>query len=175
MEQLSEILHEATAAIGQEYFILPIHGDAPVYRERVYCYELYHQMRLRWPDDSPYRLNGEVDKIAHPYFQGLDAGKPKPDLLVHQPGSGRFNHAVIEIKNVVGQDIRKDLEILSFFRNQLRYERAIFLIYGDRLDDALTKVQRFAANVLQLAPIEVWLHTAPTAQAVQLHTLMPPR
>ena len=40
MEQLTQILQDATAAIGQEYFLLPIHGADPVYRERVYCYEI---------------------------------------------------------------------------------------------------------------------------------------
>jgi hypothetical protein len=58
-------------------------------------------MRLRWPNESPYRLNGEVDKIGHPYLKEPDTSKPKPDLLVHQPGGGRYNHAVIEIKSVV--------------------------------------------------------------------------
>lgn len=62
MEQLTQILQDATAAIGQEYFLLPVHGADPVYRERVYCYEIYHQMRLRWPPACIYRLNGEVDK-----------------------------------------------------------------------------------------------------------------
>lgn len=96
MKQLTQILQGATAAIGAEYFLLPIHGAGPVYRERVYCYELYHQMRLRWPPDSVYRLNGEVDKIGHPYFQ--DGGEPKPDLLVHEPGHGN-NYAIIEVKS----------------------------------------------------------------------------
>jgi hypothetical protein len=75
---------------------------------------------------------------------------------------------------VVGQDIQKDLETLSLFRNQLGYERAILLIYGVRLDDALTRrVQRCASNVVQLAPIEVWLRPEPTAPAVLSRTLMP--
>jgi hypothetical protein len=68
MQQLTQILRDATAAVSQEYFLLPIHGADPVFRERVYCYELYHQMRLLWPG-GPYRLNGEADKRAHPYFQ----------------------------------------------------------------------------------------------------------
>jgi hypothetical protein len=55
MEELDKILQRATASIGREYFLLPIHGAPPVYRERVYCYELYHQMRLLWPP-GPYRL-----------------------------------------------------------------------------------------------------------------------
>jgi hypothetical protein len=52
MEQFTQILQDATAAIGDEYFLLPIEGADPVNRERVYCYELYHQMRLLWPKDS---------------------------------------------------------------------------------------------------------------------------
>lgn len=83
MEQLTDILRQATAAIGREYFLLPIHGGGPVYRERVYCYELYYQMRRRWLEDSPYRLNGEVDKRSYPNFPDLGPGEPKPDLLVH--------------------------------------------------------------------------------------------
>ena len=78
MQELTQILGDATAAIASEFFLLPIHGGNSVYRERVYCYELYHQMRRLWPPDCPYRLNGEVDKRAHPYFQ--DGEQPKPDL-----------------------------------------------------------------------------------------------
>jgi hypothetical protein len=69
MEWFTGILHEATARIAPEYFLLPVYGGPSVYRERVYCYELYHQIRLLWPGDCPYRLNGEVDKRAHPYFR----------------------------------------------------------------------------------------------------------
>lgn len=86
MHELDDILRQATAAIGGEYFLLPIHGADPVQRERVYCYELYHQMRLRWPPPEAchYRLNGEIDKGGHPYFRN-QRGKPKPDLLVPSP------------------------------------------------------------------------------------------
>ena len=45
MEQLTDILRQATAAIGREYFLLPIHGGGPVYRERVYCYEHTEMLR----------------------------------------------------------------------------------------------------------------------------------
>jgi hypothetical protein len=66
IEQLDDILQKATAAIGDEFFLLPIHGADRVYRERVYCYELYHQMRRRWPKSCRYRLNGENDKAGYP-------------------------------------------------------------------------------------------------------------
>jgi hypothetical protein len=134
MEQLTQILQEATAAIAGEYFRLPIHGGDPVYRERVYCYELYHQMRLRWPQAGPFWLNGEVDKRLHPYF--ADGTAPKPDLLVHEPGTGN-NYAVIEVKSSRAADagIRKDLRTLTRFKNEFGYRRAIYLIYGAEAAD----------------------------------------
>lgn len=106
--ELRRILREATAAIEREYFLLPIHGADTFFRERVYCYELYHQMRLRWPRDCPYFLNGDVDKQSHPYVQG--ANHPKPDMLVHVPGTGN-NYAILEVKSLdaPGAGLRKDL------------------------------------------------------------------
>lgn len=158
MQQLTQILRDATAAVTPEYFLLPIHGADPVFRERVYCYELYHQMRIRWPA-GPYRLNGEADKRAHPYFRR--GRQPKPDLLVHQPGTGE-NYAVIEVKSclAVTRNIRKDLETLSVFRNQVGYQRAIYLIYGGDVARTAARVQRCAALIAEIAPFELWLHQA---------------
>jgi hypothetical protein len=154
MEQFTQILQDATAAIEPEYFLLPIHGAPSVYRERVYCYELYHQMRLLWPQPCPYRLNGEVDKSAHPYFQ--DGGEPKPDFLVHQPGTGR-NHAVIEVKpcRAAAAGIRKDIETLMRFRTEIGYERAIYVLYGG---DAADVARRHATAIPDV--IELWVHPA---------------
>jgi len=44
-EELTHVLQEATADITADNFYLNLDGGDPVYRERVYCYELYHQMR----------------------------------------------------------------------------------------------------------------------------------
>lgn len=167
MRELSEILQQATAAIDQEYFLLPIHGADSVHRERVYCYELYHQMRLRWPATA-YRLNGEIDKGGHPYFRG-EPGKPKPDLLVHVPGTGD-NHAVIEVKSsrASAREIRKDLATLTRFMN-LGYRRAIYLIYGN--EAVLRRIERCGADIG--LPIEVWFHPVATAPAACAFTLEP--
>jgi hypothetical protein len=99
MHELSDLLAKATAAIEPGYFRLSIHGRDPVYRERVYCYELYHQMRKLWPNDCAFCLNGEVDKAAHPILMTLGADGFKPDLLVHRPGDMGGNHAVMEVKS----------------------------------------------------------------------------
>ena len=84
MKELNSILSEAAANVDEMYFHFRIDGgDAPIFRERVYCYELYHQMRLLWPKTTKYFLNGEVDKAAHPILRELDADNAKPDFLVH--------------------------------------------------------------------------------------------
>jgi hypothetical protein len=161
MNELNNILTAATAHIAPEYFRLPVDGGGPVYRERVYCYELYHQMRLRWPSDCPFRLNGEVDKTAHPILSELGASYAKPDFLVHGPGYMSRNHAIIEVKSLMASPggIRKDLNTLSLFRTRVEYERAIYLIYGgESFNRVLSAVQRSAERILPFPPVEIWVH-----------------
>src|SRR5689334_16425882 len=94
-------LAEACGRIGPEYFQLPVADADSVYRERVYCYELYHQLRSEW-GDLPFSLSGEVDKARHPYFRGGPYSRSKPDLLVHQPGNMEGNLACVEVKPCTG-------------------------------------------------------------------------
>lgn len=177
MNILSALLASATADIGDEYFRLPVHGGRLVYRERVYCYELYHQMRRRWPDDGPFRLNGEVDKAAHPVLSGLGASYAKPDLLVHGPGDMGRNHAIIEVKSQMATlaGIAKDLRTLSLFRREVGYERAIYLIYGHgNLARVFEGINRLTAEVPELATIEVWAHHTQGSPAEHLFDLHRP-
>ena len=163
MHELSDLLAAAAADVAPEYFLLPIHGAEPIYRERVYCYELYHQMRRLWPSGSPYRLNGEIDKRSHPYF--ADGTAPKPDFLVHEPGTGN-NHAVFEVKSANGSDqgTAKDLVTLLHFRTSLGYARAIYLVYGTQPDEARAKLSKYGKPD-QLDAIELWVHPEPGARA----------
>ncbi len=159
MKELTDILAKATAAIGAEYFKLPIDGGDPVFRERVYCYELYHQMRLQWPNRCRYLLNGEVDKAGHPVLDQRGFNGQKPDLLVHGPGQMGLNHAVIEVKPSNGRAIKKDLRTLTLFRSKAGYERAIYLIYGEGADEELVaRVLKHARKVQADSRIEIWLH-----------------
>jgi len=164
MEGFSEILQAATAAVPAEYFLLPLHGADPIYRERVYCYELYHQMRCLWPKETAYRLNGEVDKRSHPYFQ--DEEQPKPDLLVHQPGTGD-NFAAIEVKpaGAATRNIRKDLSTLALLAQRAGYRRLIYLIYGEGAEHDVERIGTCAAQVEGVSAIELWLHLAPGVPA----------
>lgn len=130
-EEFMERFIGACASITAEYFQLPIAAGDDVYRERVYCYELYHRLRQNW-GDFPYSLGGEIDKNGHPLFRGGPYAQAKPDFLVHQPGSMDANLACVEIKSSV-QDIEAlvaDLRKLAWFRDQARYFGGILLIFG---------------------------------------------
>ena len=161
MNELTEILQTATAGVEAMYFHLNIDGGDPVFRERVYCYELYHQMRKNWPTNSQYFLNGELDKRAHPILRELGADYAKPDLLVHTPGAMAGNYAIIEVKHSMAADgIRKDLETLDLFVRKVGYQRAIYLIYGQEAKArGLERIEAIADEFEDLVPIEVWLHS----------------
>jgi len=81
-EKFVGILKEATSRIEHEYFLLPVAGHEDViYRERVYCYELYHRMREVFEEcEFPYSLAGEVDKNGHPIIYKKIGGL-KPDII----------------------------------------------------------------------------------------------
>ena len=113
--------------------LFPVAGQKnPIYRERVYCYELYHQLRVVTGDDFGYSLGGEVDKAGHPILSKFDLDKTKPDLLVHKSGDMNGNLIVMEVKpvNAKPNDIRNDLQKMKSFVREGRYYRAIYLVYG---------------------------------------------
>jgi hypothetical protein len=174
MNELNSILQEATAEITAGYFWLAVAGgDAPIYRERVYCYELYHQMRLCWPKDGcPFVLNGEVDKRGHPILSGRGF-RDIPDFLVHNPGDMNGNHAIIEVKPPFARDhqIEVDLQKLTRFVKDAGYERAIYLIYGIEAEQMIERVYEIARSIRDLAPIELWLHQQVGRPAEHLTTI----
>jgi len=172
MIELTNILETATAAIEERYFRLKIDGGNPVYRERVYCYELYHQMRTQW-SCTDFVLNGEVDKSAHPIMEPLGANGRKPDLLVHGPGDMNANFAIIEVKSCSAdkRGIDKDLETLSFFRDECGYRRSIFLMYGFESSEAMSRTMNRITTKKRYSQIELWIHKTPGIPAQLLGTI----
>ncbi len=160
MNDLDLRLRDATANIGPEYILLPIQGQPAAYRERVYCYELYHQLRRDWPANTPFKLNGEVDKAGHQLLRLSNADRCKPDFLIHTPGSMDGNFVVIEVKPCTASNkaIRKDLSTLALFVNEVKYERAIYLIYGAQADLMAARARTQFANVPGSDAIQIWVH-----------------
>lgn len=170
MFEFTDILTKATQRIAPLYFHVKLDGGDPVYRERVYCYELYHQLRCLWPGGTSYYLNGELDKAAHPILKKLGADYAKPDLLVHQPGYMTGNDTIIEVKSSNAQPagIKKDLNTFSIFRTAVGYERAIYLLYGYEATQAAERVQQIAEALPDLPSVELWVHTSPGESANRL-------
>lgn len=167
MDELTGIFVRATQGVKEIYFRLPIDGGTPKYRERVYCYELYHQMRCLWPEDTDFVLNGEVYKGGHPLLKRLELSRFSPDLLVHKPGSMQGNFAIIEVKRQSPDErgVKKDLDSLSRFVTRGQYKRAIYLIFGDGAESALQRVRELAGENDTLQSIELWIHDQPGSPA----------
>jgi hypothetical protein len=71
------------------------------------------------------------------------------------------NHAIIEVKSQAADrdGVQKGLNTLSLVRSYVRYQRAIYLIYGgERLDSVVTLIERCATERGVILPIEVWIH-----------------
>ncbi len=126
------------------YFQLPIAGENhPRYRERVYCYELYHQLRLLLQSEpalADYALSGEIDKQRHPIVR-----HSSPDLVCHIPGY-MANLAVVEVKPVTASmsGARKDLRTLDYFVcPAVGYHVGVWLVYGDSGKKIRTLQERF--------------------------------
>ena len=161
---------EATQGVTRPYFQLPVAGTQDlIYRERVYCYELYHQMRSLWPFDCQFSLSGEIDKAGHPLVRGNNLDAKKPDFLVHVPGDMGGNYAVVEVKPVnAGLDgVKKDLDTLAAFRQLADYERGLLLVYGEGAPQGMQPkiLEHIRADRRGL---EIWAHRASGERARKL-------
>ena len=124
----------------------------PIYQERVFAYEFYHQFRklqeAKKIDFHDLVLQAEVSKD----YQGTDK---IPDFLLHIPNSRR-NSAVLEFKLASNGRIVEDLKKLQqFSMDPFRYEQA-FMVIVDNLTKAST-IERELGDAL-----------APDGYAVQL-------
>jgi hypothetical protein len=136
-DYFSRALCNSAMEIGHHYFEVKRENAKPVWRERAYCYELYHQLRCQLDGESKfdYTLHGEIDKKNHEEvckeFKKIMKGCPNPDFVVHVPGDDK-NLVVIEVKTF--EHIRYaylDLKKLNVFLNSgLHYEHGILLIFG---------------------------------------------
>lgn len=150
-----EALEQATQAIGESYFLLPIAGnDRPIKRERVYCYELFHQLRIAL-QDSQLTLTGEPDKRGRPDFPPIN-----PDFILHIPGNHEQNTAAVEVECRV--DLRhlvKDLRNLKIMRG-LGYSTLVLLLFSNRSVPWPKLTQAASEADIDIGEIVVLLHRA---------------
>lgn len=130
MDKYIELLLEATRNVSKEYF--KVHPDArksiEKHYERIFCYELYHQMRCiqeKNSDLQEFTIHGELVKTA--YEDNYGGGMP--DFIVHVPGKQK-NHIVVEVKTASGftaEPILEDFKKLSLYVSRNHYKFGVFL------------------------------------------------
>jgi hypothetical protein len=132
-------LEESVARIEKQYYRTKLaYFNQTMYRENVYCYELYHQLRNHLGDDYEYSLSGEVDKASHPDIVDRCL-EFKSELLVHQPGIINENSflAIIHVCSLATAYRMPEKLIDQFSKMNCAtnleggYYRGIMLIYGD--------------------------------------------
>lgn len=156
---------------GKYFLVVQKTRRTKEYFERVYCYELYHQVRLlidageSWPDR--YALWGE-----HPKTNDQTSDGPiTPDFLIYNRYEPGYNLAVIEVKHVnAATDRGKSGSVLDTTDNlasmlsggRLNYFKGILWVYGnkDGFDDADTKTTIQSINEAFGAPRLIYIrHT----------------
>lgn len=125
---------DALQNVRYEYFEIKQYGtENTKKRERVFCYELYHQMRnIQAQNKHLYlTINGEINKAGNLVIkENFD-----PDFVIHRQGSMGDNHAVIEVKTSKSKKgILKDFETIKCMVHCYDYKIGIFLIIGADLN-----------------------------------------
>lgn len=124
----------AISNVSEDYFeITQYNSPTKKLRERVFCYELYHQTRVQLKDYYDYKFHGEMDKKAHDSFKKEKKLKNSvPDFIVHVEGDMSYNLIVIEVKHYKARisSIESDLDKLSKFLKVGEYHKGIMLVFG---------------------------------------------
>lgn len=132
-------LCQAAENVGSEYYLYNrCDGDAYHYMERVFAYELYHQLRLIMESGSAReRYNGLYlcgEQMKSKTIGNLSGAKC-PDLVLH----GSFSETdrqewVCEIKHRCSGNPSEDLYKLSKDLKPLGFSHSVFLCFGHDLE-----------------------------------------
>lgn len=132
-EKYTSFLTQALDNVDKEYFkILTTYDE--IVRERVFCYELYHQMRLLQNIHglSGFALSGEIDKRGHTGIETEDW--KNPDFVFHEYGTFDRNEIIIEVKGKINvEGIKKDFKTLLKYASRYQYNHSFFILYNHNL------------------------------------------
>lgn len=171
-----ETLLKATAKMPNEYFKIQVASEEEaIYRERSYCYELYHKIKLELPKDFEFTLSGELDKKGHPIIS-QKCGEIIPDFLVHIPGEMETgdNLVIIEVKSIKSAKLNskdnglllKDFEtIYRMTTLKNGYYKGIILIYGYEDIEAQNRIKKVFSKICDTNKVLLIFHNKPCTKA----------
>jgi len=143
-----KLVIEAIKNVSNDYIRIERADGGQQYRERVFCYELYHQMRQIQDDFcKSLIINGELDKRSYSGFNNK-----VPDFLFHVPGNNDNNEAIFEVKNTLENkdEIINDFKKIDKFINEHGYKIGIFLLYNHSFSDEKQKIK----NILEKCEVK---------------------
>lgn len=168
MKFLSPIL-SALNSVEQGYIVIDTeHRVDGVSRERVFCYELYHQLRKKMRSKQIV-VHGELDKVGYPYFNS-----EKPDFVLHKPGSNHLNTVVLEVKVEIGIGaIKQDIDKLFRFVRNCGYQSGGLIVVGIAQDDIMNALRPLLISYKESTGSDkIWLFILPKhGECVQPQTL----
>jgi len=151
-------LCEALIRVEEQYCRWPANNRHHIQKiERVFCYELYHQFRLRTINNNNYdrfRMDGEnyknlTPEVVHPCGTNYAVAQDQfsPDFVLHL---GQLNRDVdnqllaIEAKTrSVGDDeIAKTIIKLNHYIRVLNFQFAVFISVNTQLSKLKQKIRR---------------------------------
>lgn len=126
--------------VGEEYYkVVTTYSDEGISRERVFAYELYHQIRMI-NNNSGLVLHAEIDKRGHHDFKKKE--QKNPDFIFHVPGEYNLKSVVVELKVDLNAGMKKDFETLDMFIRNFHYEYGIFIILNFSVDEVKKEIQK---------------------------------
>jgi hypothetical protein len=168
MTHILKIIEKAAGKVTEDYFKLTTtYEPSGIVRERVFCYELYHQIRLQLGNNHKLTLNGEIDKRGHIDFKQKD--RKNPDFVFHNPGEHKGNTIILEVKgNLDVAGITKDFDTMTTFVRSYRYKAGVFLLYNHNLNQLQKALgDKFDKYINLDIADQLFIITVPTAFKVE--------
>ncbi|HRN95285.1 MAG TPA: hypothetical protein PL084_11235 [Chitinophagales bacterium] len=171
MQDILEIICKAAGQVTQNYFKLTTtYEPSGIVRERVFCYELYHQLRLVLGNNHRLTLNGEIDKRGHRDFKEED--RKNPDFVFHIPGEHKGNTIIFEVKgNLDVEGITKDFDTMTTFVSSYQYQAGVFLLYNHTLNELVKALgNKFDRYLNSKIADKLFVVTLPKEHSLELVT-----
>lgn len=164
---LIQIICKAANEVTENYLKLATTYElSGIVRERVFCYEFYHQLRVVLGNDQKLTLNGEIDKRGHTDFKEED--RKNPDFVFHIPGGHDGNTLILEVKGKLDiDDIIKDFDTITTFVSSYNYQAGVFFLYNHTLEELLEKFNsKFDKFVKSECSEKIFVITLPKARSI---------
>ena len=141
IEKLLAAIETAAKLVNEKYLnVITSSENSLIVRERVFCYELYHQIRKILEDDHFLTLNGEIDKHGHKKFKQIE--QKNPDFVFHVQGNDQTNAIIMEVKGTLEKKgLKKDFETIHNFISEHQYHAGVFFLYNHSLKELAYKMK----------------------------------